>query len=221
MEISERARLANQSLWEQSFNHPFVQEIRDGSLALDKFRFYVKQDAYYVREFAKIHGLAAAQADDPKIVAALSDIAVGLAEGELQMHRRFFADLQVGGEEWAAFRPAPAAYAYIAHLYCVVCQGRLCRTMAALLPCPWLYSEIGQRLKNAAPKREIFQNWIAEYSSDALEKNVAVERKIWDKLSRGADDHEKERMLHIFYQSSYYELNFWDMSYGMDDWNRK
>lgn len=219
MGISEKARQASDSLWEQNFNHPFVQGIKDGSLVEDKFRYYVKQDAYYVRELAKIHGLAAAQTDDPKIVAELSNIAVGLAEGELQLHHHLFKELQVSEEEWTAFRPAPVAYAYISHLYHVAHQGRLCCTMAALMPCPWLYFEIGRRLRDARPKQKIFQDWIAEYSADGIEKNVAIERTIWDESSLGTSEQEQEDMIHIFKQSSYYELQFWSMGLGMSDWS--
>jgi thiaminase/transcriptional activator TenA len=217
-EISRLARKHSDALWQKNFNHPFVQGIKQGTLALDQFRFYIKQDAYYVREFAKLHGMAAAQTDDATAVSKLLKIGNGLAEGELQLHQSVFQVLEISDQEWAAFRPAPDAYAYISHLYHVVSKGKLGYTLAALMPCPWLYYEIGLQLKDARPQSKIFQDWIAEYSSEDIEKNVLIERALWDEASNDATDAECCDMIHIFMQSSYYELRFWDMGAALSDW---
>ncbi|MCQ2008382.1 thiaminase II [Sporolactobacillus sp. STSJ-5] len=216
--ISNAARKFSDDLWNRSFNHPFVQGIKNGTLASDQFRFYIKQDAYYVREFAKLHGRAAAQTDDAQSVAKLLKIGLGLAEGELQLHQSVFQKLGISDQEWRAFQPAPDAYAYISHLYHVVSKGKLGYTLAALMPCPWLYYEIGLQLKDARPQAKIFQEWIAEYSSEDIEKNVGIERELWDEVSKNATESERHDMIHIFMQSSYYELKFWEMGASLNDW---
>lgn len=216
--ISSLARKYSDALWQKSFSHPFVQGIKNGTLAMEKFRFYIKQDAYYVREFAKLHGMAAAQTDDADAVAKLLRIGVGLAEGELQLHQSVFQTLGISDQEWAAFCPAPDAYAYISHLYHVVSKGKLGYTLAALMPCPWLYYEIGLHLKEARPKEKVFQDWIEQYSNEANGEHVAAERDLWDEVAGSADKAERDRMIHIFMQSSYYELQFWEMGGALSDW---
>ncbi|MCI1858224.1 MAG: thiaminase II [Sporolactobacillus sp.] len=217
--ISDLARQRSNHLWEESFAHPFVQGIKSGALDLAKFRFYIKQDAYYVREFAKLHGRAAAQSDHPDTIAKLLHIGIGLAEGELQLHKSVFQALNISGKEWAAFRPAPIAYAYISHLYHVLAKGKLSYSLAALMPCPWLYDEVGEHLKDARPQAKVFQDWIAEYSGEDIKKNVRIERALWDASAENATEAERCEMIHIFMQSSFYELQFWEMGWTQSDWS--
>ena len=42
--------------------HPFLRGLTDGSLSEDAFRFYVIQDAHYLRDFARALSIAAARA---------------------------------------------------------------------------------------------------------------------------------------------------------------
>ncbi|WP_028983862.1 thiaminase II [Sporolactobacillus terrae] len=216
--ISLVARKQCDALWQQSFRHPLVQGFKNGTLPLEQFRFYIKQDAYYVREFAKLHGMVAAQSDDADVVATLLKIGLGLAEGELQLHQKLFQTLEISEQEWKTFRPAPVAYGYISHLYHVVSKGSLGHSLAALMPCPWLYYEIGLQLKDARPKEPIYREWITEYSGEGIEKNMEIERALWDETSRSASDEERREMIHIFMQSSDYEYHFWEMAANLKDW---
>lgn len=54
MKFSEECRSAAAEWWEGSFVHPFVQGIGDGTLPIDRFKYYVLQDSYYLTHFAKV-----------------------------------------------------------------------------------------------------------------------------------------------------------------------
>lgn len=62
MGLCEKVRKDTDFYWEASFYHPFVQGIADGSLPLEKFKFYMLQDAYYLKHYTKVLALAAAKA---------------------------------------------------------------------------------------------------------------------------------------------------------------
>ena len=51
------------------------------------------------------------------------------------------------------FIPAPTAYAYTSHMYRAAYEGHLGDIIAAILPCYWLYYEIGERLKRMSAGR--------------------------------------------------------------------
>lgn len=58
MKFSEECRSAAAEWWEGSFVHPFVQGIGDGTLPIDRFKYYVLQDSYYLTHFARCNRLA-------------------------------------------------------------------------------------------------------------------------------------------------------------------
>ncbi len=61
-------------IWAAEKRHPFVTGIGDGSLALEKFRFYMRQDYIFLVEFSRAVSLAAAKAQS-------SPTAAGSARG--------------------------------------------------------------------------------------------------------------------------------------------
>ncbi len=42
--FSEQLRREAEPVWERVFSHPFLREIKDGTLPLEKFRYYLGQD---------------------------------------------------------------------------------------------------------------------------------------------------------------------------------
>lgn len=60
---------SNSDLTQSCLPHPFVQALGDGTLRADLFRDYVAQDAFILRAFANVYGLALARSSDPGIIA--------------------------------------------------------------------------------------------------------------------------------------------------------
>ena len=42
--FSEELRIEAEPIWRKIFNHPFLKEIKDGTLPLETFRYYLAQD---------------------------------------------------------------------------------------------------------------------------------------------------------------------------------
>ncbi|MGO2314660.1 MAG: thiaminase II, partial [Pseudolactococcus laudensis] len=51
-------------LWETTYQHPFVQELGQGRLPQEKFKFYLLQDYLYLLDYARLMAYAAIHADD-------------------------------------------------------------------------------------------------------------------------------------------------------------
>lgn len=54
MKVSERLFGEVKEIWDSYNTHPFVKGIADGSLPVEKFRFYMIQDHLYLMEYAKL-----------------------------------------------------------------------------------------------------------------------------------------------------------------------
>ena len=157
MTFSAQIRQAVEPIWAASMEHPFVKGIGDGTLPLENFRFYIQQDSYYLTRFAKILALGAAKAPDIATTNQLADFAKHTYSAEIGLHEQFSKRLGITAEEKECFKPAPTTYAYTSHLYHAGHSGHLGDVIAAVLPCYWLYAEIGDAFINAAPEEPIHQ----------------------------------------------------------------
>lgn len=218
MKFTEQLRQEADASWEASFRHPFVQGIADGSLPLDCFRYYVLNDSYYLSVFAQVQGLGAAKAHDLHTSGRMALHIQGTYNTELALHEKFSRLLNITPEEKAAFQPAPTAYAYTSHLLRAAYTGHIGDIVAVMLPCYWLYLEIGDRLKGAAPEEPIYREWIGTYGSERFREVVQEQIDRLDEIAARVPDWERERLKRQFLISSQYEHAFWDMAYRLEKW---
>ncbi|MFC4023627.1 thiaminase II [Oceanobacillus longus] len=218
MRFSESLREATKQSWELSLNHPFVQGIVKGDLPLETFKNYIMQDIYYLKHYGKVHAFAAAHADDFRVSARLAEKAKKTTEAELTVHKEHAEILNITNEEIENFKPAPTAYAYTSHLYRASLSGSLAQIVAAILPCYWLYADIGLQYKDAKPAEEIYQNWLNMYASSWFQESTQEMINLMDELADQASEAEKKKIKDQFIIAKEYELAFWEMSYTFETW---
>jgi thiaminase/transcriptional activator TenA len=220
MSFCEQARRETDFYWKASLRHPFVLGIANGTLPLEKFKFYMLQDAYYLKHYTKILAMLAAKAAETEDVEYFLEAARFVHDAELDLHRTTFRTLQISEEEWRSFEPAPAAYNYVSHMYRALFTGTLADAYAAILPCPWLYQEIGAALRGTRPGVELYQQWIDLYASEELEHKIAKQRAMMDRFASMPGNDERT-LGEYFRRSCYYEWQFWEMAWTYQDWIRE
>lgn len=218
MTFCDEMRNECDDLFQASFDHPFIQHLASGELCEEVFKFYVKQDSYYLYHFAKVHALGAVKAKDILTTQRFAQHADETCGAEISLHERFFEMLDVTDEELATFKPAPTAYQYTSHLYRVAAEGDLADILAAILPCYWLYYEIGERLKHATPNHPVYDKWIETYGSDWFENAVKEQIARMNELAEGLSTERREELKDHFRKSSHYEWHFWNMAWTQQQW---
>ena len=218
MKFSEIARQQVVPYWEGSFSHPFLTELQAGTLDPAIFRFYLIQDAYYLKHFSHLYTIIAQQAKEPALKAYAEQSAAGLAEGELAVRRDFFTTLAITDAEVAVTAIAPTAYHYVSHMYRQLVEGTPHVAIAGMLPCPWLYQEVGQYLAHRQSPIPIYQRWIDTYSGadNADDQQAAV--ALVDDLYDHSTHTEQRQMLAAFRISTQMEYSFWEMAYHLEQW---
>ncbi|MSE20283.1 thiaminase II, partial [Lactobacillus parabuchneri] len=93
------------------------------------------------------------------------------------------------------------------------------RAAAALLPCYWLYNEIGKKLIQLGSPIKIYQRFIETYESPDFTTATDKMIQIVDQLAETADQKEQQEMIQAFVRSSYFELHFWEMAYQRQEWS--
>lgn len=213
--FTDQAHANAQALWDASKRHPFIQQLQAGTLPAATFRYYLIQDHYYLHEFGKLHDLAADQSNDPRVVKQLRAGAASLRDGEIAVRQTFFDRLNVTAEEIAQQSPAPTCYAYISHIYRSLMTQGPAGAVAGLLPCYWLYAEIGQALAGTGSPVPIYQSWIDTYNADDYTGSMHDQLALANYVATPANT---AALLEIFKKSSWYELQFWQMALDQEKW---
>ena len=86
---TERLLAATQDIWEGYLNHPFVHGIADGSLDIQKFRFYLLQDYVYLFDYAKVFAQGVVKSRDPEIMRVFATSVANILGGEMNIHRGY------------------------------------------------------------------------------------------------------------------------------------
>jgi thiaminase/transcriptional activator TenA len=217
--FSDDLRAAAADLWEAQHQHPFIRGIADGSLPIDRFAHFVRQDYVFLIEYARMLALGAARAPNLATMRRYAEIAQATLGEEMELHRALAAELGISEAELEAEPLAPTTQAYTDFLVRTAALGDAHDLAAALLPCMWGYSELGQRLAAEPPSPdERYARWIATYAAPEFEELAAWCRAHVDALAADADAATRARMTRAFLTCSRYELAFWEMAWTLERW---
>ncbi len=198
--------------------HPFLRGLTDGSLPREAFRFYAVQDALYLRDFARALALAAARAPREDWIIMFTEHAAGALKVEKTLHESFFRDFGLSPEAVSATPLAPTNLAYTSYLLATAHAGPFHEAVAALLPCYWIYWEVGQALERSGSADPLYARWIGTYASDEFGGIVRAVLECADTLAPRLQAPEREAMTRHFVTTSRYEWMFWDMGYRREAW---
>jgi thiaminase (transcriptional activator TenA) len=215
----ERLRQQTEAIWQAIYDHPFVREVGAGTLARPAFAFFIQQDYLYLKDFARVLCLAAAKTDDLATLAMFTEHAATVVQVEHNLHSGVAARLGMPAAALEAATPAPCTQAYTRHLLTVGHSGSLAETVAAVLPCYWIYWEVGGRLNCSLPADPVYADWIRAYASPGFGAHVEQQLTLIDRLAGHASEQERRRMETYFEQSCRYEFYFWDQAYHQTTWS--
>jgi thiaminase (transcriptional activator TenA) len=198
--------------------HPFLAGLTGGDLPPDSFAFYVVQDVLFLRRYAQALSIVASRAPDTASTEMFARHAAGIVTAEMSLHQSLMTDLGLDPSAVEAAKEAPTTLAYTSYLLATAGNGSYGEGVGALLPCYWIYWEVGKHLVERGSPNPRYQRWIDTYSgddygSDALEVIAAT-----DKLSVDLSPREREQVRRHFRVTSRYEWMFWDMAYHQQAW---
>jgi thiaminase (transcriptional activator TenA) len=207
-------RRAAAPIWEAQHAHPFVRGVATGELPVEPFERYVRQDYVFLIDYARLLALGAARAPDLPTMRRFADLTQAIVGGEMELHRAFAREFGITEAELEAEDAAPLTRAYTDFLLRTAALGDFCELAAALLPCMWGYSEIGQRLADGPrPSDDRYARWIDTYADPEFSELAAWCRGLVDRLAEEAGEAARGRMRRAFLVCSEHELAFWDVGF--------
>jgi thiaminase (transcriptional activator TenA) len=216
--VTDQLWASIKELYGRILAHPFIAGLTDGSLEAESFRFYVVQDAHYLREFARALSIAAARAPREDDILMFNQHAAGALEVERSLHESFFRDFGLDEEAVAGTPMAPTNRAYTSYLLAVAYGGSFPEALGAVLPCYWIYWEVGRALIELGSPNALYQRWIDTYGGEDFGAVVEQVLALADRIGGEISPDERRRMGEHFVTTSRYEWMFWEMGYRRERW---
>ena len=218
MRFSEEAWQQNAGLRKAIHRLPFNTELAAGTLARERFRFYIVQDAIYLGQYARVLALAAAKAPEIATLQAFANSALGAVAVEQALHGRYLQEFGVDPASVMAAEPTPDCLAYTSFLLATAYQEPWEILIAALLPCFWIYWDVAQAITREAAPDNPYRAWIDTYADPHFGEAVGRVIGVADEAAARTTPRIRAGMLVAFRRSAQYEWLFWDGAYRQRGW---
>ncbi|MBN2431068.1 MAG: TenA family protein [Acidobacteria bacterium] len=217
MNVSRRLREDADPVWQKIFRHPFVVELYEGRLPLEKFVLYILQDYHYLVDAIKNFCLIASRAETADQRRRVLEIAHLEAVSELQSYEQFLTKLGYTVVEAAAVEPIPANLSYRSFLLATSCLKPFPESLTAALPCFWTYAAIAEhhRTRLGENPQPLYREWASVYGTDEYQQLVVRLTALVDEVTR---TYPYGPLREMFVTASRYEYLYWDAVYGQESW---
>jgi thiaminase/transcriptional activator TenA len=209
---------AMEGIYARILVHPFVTGLTDGSLPRDAFAQYVVQDALYLVDYARALAVVAAKAPREDEISMFASHARGALEVERSLHEGLLHDLGLTEEAVRNTPQTPTTLAYTSYLLRSCHQGSFAEGLAAVLPCYWIYAEVGAGLLARSSPDPLYARWIETYGGEEFGRIVAAVLALVDRVGPAAGADEQAAMRAHVLATSRYEWMFWDAAWRREAW---
>lgn len=197
---------------------PFNDALADGTLSLERFRHYMVQDAHYLIAFGRGLAVAAAKADDPDGLVQFAQAAKVAVVVERSLHADFFDSFGIDAEAFGRTQMSPVCHHYSNFLIATAYSEPYPVVLAALLPCFWIYAEIGRDILGRAVRPNPYDAWIDTYAGEEFHEAVRAVIATTDRAAAGASPNVLARMHAAYKRATQLEWMFWDSAWRQADW---
>lgn len=207
-----------EGIFARILEHSFLKGLTDGNLDEEAFRFYVVQDALYLRDFARGLAILGAKAPEDDWLVMFCEHAKEAIVVERALHESFFKEWGLTDEQVYSTPMAPTNLLYTSYLLRVAYERPFHEGVGAFLPCYWIYLEVGKALEVKGSPNPLYRRWIDTYSSAEYESVVRQVIAAADEIAGTLTDAQREAMRQHFVLTSKMEWMFWDMGYRKEGW---
>jgi thiaminase (transcriptional activator TenA) len=218
MTFSTEAWQKNLPRYQTILTLPFNRDLQAGTLAADRFKHYMIQDAHYLEGFARALSLAASKGHRAEHIVQFAAAAQTAILVERSLHQEYFWHFGVSADAFAASEPSPVCDHYVSYLLRVAALEPFEVVLAAVLPCFWIYLEVGQHIHRHARTPNPFQKWIETYAGTEFAQAVQRVIAVVDEVETQASARTIAAMHKAFTRATQLEWMFWESAYEQKTW---
>lgn len=218
MSFSQDVWQRNLALYQHTLALPFNQELAQGTLSKDIFCHYVIQDAHYLLAYGRALAVCAAKAFDANDVLQFAEAARIAIVVERNLHNDFMQEFAISKSQFENTPLTLACHHYTSFLTATAWSESYPVVLAALLPCFYIYAEVGKAIIEHSIPNNPYQAWIDTYSGADFHEAVQNVIATIDKVAARCDADTIEKMHHAYTTAAKLEWLFWDSAYNQRQW---
>ena len=193
--------------WHQILDLPFVRALGEGTLDEDLFAFYLDQDALYLRDYSRALATLSARADTAEAQVHWAAGAHEAIAAESQLHEGWLANrARLGG-------PSPITMGYTNFLRASAAGDDYVVGAAAILPCYWLYEEVGAVLSSQNHADHPYAEWLSMYGGEEFAADVERSLAEVERAFEAASPAQRVRAARAYLSACVYEREFFDQAH--------
>jgi len=203
---------SSSDIYDKILHHSFITQLADGTLEAERFRFYLAQDRIYLGYYVRALSYLAARSPDLATTNMFSKHIMRASNVEVSLH----FSMQFGVDA-SKFKQSPSSRAYTDFLIAMTSSEPFHIGLAAVLPCYWIYREVGRDVIRRMKSDNPYRIWAETYAGKEYGETVQeVLDFIDDKLE--PSETQLKDMQKTFRLGAYYEYLFWDSAYRLEGW---
>ncbi|WP_312966921.1 thiaminase II [Acinetobacter gerneri] len=218
MSFSQDVWKRNFDLYQKTLNHPFNQELAQGTLDQQAFSHYVIQDAHYLLAYGRALAVCAAKAFEADDVIQFAEGAKVAIVVERSLHDGFMQNFGISKAEFENTPLTLACHHYTSFLTATAWSESYPVILAALLPCFWIYAEVGNDIVSNSAENNPYQAWVDTYSGEEFHTAVKNVIATIDRVAERCDADTIEKMHQAYRRGAELEWLFWDSAYKKNGW---
>ena len=212
---SEDAWKAAEPTYNRILQLDFVRELMAGTLSQERFLFYIRQDALYVADFGKAIAGIASRLNRIDHRQTFLNFAGDCVAVERALHESYME------QEPSSPRveQTPTCLLYTSYMLRQLSDGSLPVAMASVLPCFWVYKEVGDYIsKNQNRNGNPFQAWIDTYNGEEYASAVKKAIAICDEVADTCTPEQRKAMTEAYVLATKMEWMFWESAWRLETW---
>jgi len=209
--LSEIVWRKSEHVYQDIINQPFNQELMSGALSKERFCYYIEQDSFYLKHYANALAMIAARLQNVEHIKHFLEASLSIIDEQQNLHsllKKEFDFKETGNLTLATL-------AYTNYLRYMSAVEPLEVAVAAALPCPWVYREVGLYIARNSIYNNPFASWIKNYSGEEFALGVEKAIDIFDDISEQTTKSIRQQMCDAFYKCTVLEWYFWRDAYEM------
>jgi len=179
---------------------------------------FISQDAHYLQDYVRTLLTLAAKAPDFEVAKMLTTHAAATAAAETGLHAELMTSLGRDPADLLALDVRPTTRAYATFLVATAFSGSFADGLAAVMPCFWIYAEVGQHLKRAGSPNPVYQRWIDSYGGDAYLHEVRLALDLTDRVGLDLGPSAEATARAHFRMAARYARRFCAPAHRLETW---
>jgi thiaminase (transcriptional activator TenA) len=192
--------------------HPFNAELSKGILPEEKFLFYLTQDALYLSDYSRALALVAARLPKNNHMQQFLQFSLDAVKAEQELHREYI------NPDNPTIDKTPTCFMYTNYLLKMASLASVEEAIASLLPCFFIYFEVGKKMAAHQQPNNPYSDWINLYSGDAFQSSLDAAITINNDLADTASELTQHNMIKAFVRATQLEWMFWESAYVREQW---